>query len=264
MSSILLNALADLLVPLARFALRHSISFREVDLLLRQAFVKAAEEELRFADAKTTLSSISIRTGLTRREVKRIQEGQPKSIQARGLIPRVIGQWQADKRFSDSTGARELKFLDSSSEFYQLCAIVTKDVPAGTILSDMLRLNYVSTDGESLKLLVGAAETKNSLPEAISNLSAEFGNLIKVCEENTACFESEGQKHHHANTEYDRIRSDKIPEIKAWLYREGSRFHELIRAFLAPYDLDINPDPAFKDKVAKVSFSSSSYAEVES
>jgi hypothetical protein len=88
-------------------------------------------------------------------------------------------------------------------------------------------------------------------PNAIfSILSNDLEDLTVAVESNS--FANEELPHLHLRTEYDRVRPEGIPALKAWFLREGHQFHLRARAEMAKYDQDVTPDPNFKGKGARV------------
>jgi hypothetical protein len=62
----------------------------------------------------------------------------------------------------------------------------------------------------------------------------------------------------HLGTEFDAIPDACLEEVKLWLPREGTRFHERIQDYLAQYDADTNrnlQELPGRNRVSLVSFS---------
>ena len=82
-------------------------------------------------------------------------------------------------------------------------------------------------------------------------LARDMEDLCVSVEENT--IQGMDPPNLHLRTEYDRIRPEGIPALKAWMLREGHDLHLRARAEMAKYDQDVNPDPNFKEQGARVS-----------
>jgi hypothetical protein len=90
----LLHALDNLLEPLAQLCVGKSISIQEVEERLRQAFVRAARQANEGANPDRLNSRISTLTGLTRREVTRIQGlEQPARPPTHTPVTSIITRW---------------------------------------------------------------------------------------------------------------------------------------------------------------------------
>ncbi|HHL19180.1 MAG TPA: hypothetical protein ENJ33_05550, partial [Thiothrix sp.] len=69
MNSCLYHAIYKLMLALVKLLLRKGVAFGEFIQILKQAYVKAAEEQLLASEGKATTSRIAIVTGLTRKDV---------------------------------------------------------------------------------------------------------------------------------------------------------------------------------------------------
>ncbi|MCB0344291.1 MAG: hypothetical protein KDD66_04205 [Bdellovibrionales bacterium] len=253
----ILNDCLSLLVrPVARFCLRHGIGIQRVVGALKQALVKLAEDELHQADAKPSVSRISIMTGIHRKEVRSLmQEHQPDSKSS--LLTRVIGQWLEDPKYQDQKrGPRPLNCTGEDSEFHSLVFQVSKDVNPYTVLAELERAGIVERENENVSLKEKMYIPRSDYHEGFRMLASDTENITRAVEENI--FGSESVPHLHLRTEYDNIAVERIPEIKTWLLREGSVFQKRLREYLASHDKDINRE--LKDlkgggKVAATAFS---------
>ena len=84
-------ALQRLLRPLVRLLLRHGISHTEFSELAKQVYVDVADREFPLPGRKQSVSRISVLTGLTRKEVSRLQklgleDDAPQAEQVKVLV----------------------------------------------------------------------------------------------------------------------------------------------------------------------------------
>ncbi|MCB0358426.1 MAG: hypothetical protein KDD44_02290, partial [Bdellovibrionales bacterium] len=64
-------------------------------------------------------------------------------------------------------------------------------------------------------------------------------------------------------TEFDRISREAVPQIKRWILKEGTRFQERVRSYLAQFDADTNPDiPPHQHADARVVVGTFSFSEM--
>jgi hypothetical protein len=134
--------------------LRSGIGYRQFAELAKLAFVQEASGEKGSRGRQTNLSRVAIRTGISRKEVARLQsqiEGRlDASSAARGVdfhsvhAARVLQLWHSDPRFIDSDGSpRKLPFADDGIDFSSIVKAAGGDVPPGAVRAEMLSANAV-------------------------------------------------------------------------------------------------------------------------
>src|SRR5687768_5452805 len=103
------DATAAILRPVVRVLIRNGVSYGAFAEIARRVYVEIAEKEFPLPGKKQTVSRVSTLTGLTRKEVARIQTAEkpvPAADAERYNRPaRVIGGWVRGKRYHDRKGA---------------------------------------------------------------------------------------------------------------------------------------------------------------
>lgn len=241
-SESLAGCLELVLRPLARLFLRKGLAFQEFLEIAKRAFVHAAKEEFEKEEVKVNTSRIMAATGLHRAEVNRLLEPSPHDEDAAlGLIGKLVGHWEQDPQFSTRRGPKRLSVTGAKGSFEALVREVNTHVTPGTILFQLERLGMVTTK-KGYAYLERPIEQLRNDPQKLYGLCArDFSSLLAITEQNLRSSHEAPQL--HLRTEYDNIYADKIPLIRAWLLREGSRFHKKIRDFVSEHDADVNPDP---------------------
>src|SRR5438132_14386993 len=102
------DAVESILRPLVRVLLRNGIPYGAFAEIARRVYVEVAEKDFALPDKRQTVSRISTITGLTRKEVTRIQAAEaPAGAAARERFhrpARVIGGWVREKAYHDKRG----------------------------------------------------------------------------------------------------------------------------------------------------------------
>ena len=80
------QALAALLAPLARLMLQHGVMLNDAVEILKDALVQAALAD----DAAASASHVSLRTGVHRKDVKRLERRDPAPPQRASAAARVM------------------------------------------------------------------------------------------------------------------------------------------------------------------------------
>ncbi|RIL12597.1 MAG: hypothetical protein DCC75_00105 [Proteobacteria bacterium] len=229
-----------MLRPSVRICLDYSLHVQDVLEAVKIMFIEVAEEEMTKRGESPNISRLSAMTGMHRRDVTRIFRHSDVIEEPRGLVSRVIGQWQQDKRFTTSSGKpRVLSLEGQDSEFRRLVRHLSQDINPGTILLELERIGAVQKVRDGLKLVAKTYVPKGNIREGLSLLSADTTDLMKCVNENV--FRPKETPNLHGKTEYDNISEAAIPQVRKWLLEQGSAFHQRVRNFLSRYDADINP-----------------------
>lgn len=146
-----LNALAGVFVPLAQLCVAKGIRIHAVEERLRGAFVTAARDAHPTPLASRLTSRISATTGLTRREVARL-EGEPDMVREPQHSPmtELFTRWMADPAFHDDSGKpMALARQGTAPSFESLAQSITRDVHPRTLLDELCRLQIAAHDPQA-------------------------------------------------------------------------------------------------------------------
>jgi len=224
-----------------RYALRKALGIRSIIEIAKLSTVEAAAEEIERRGEKVNVSRISVMSGLNRREVTRILEGEEDKLDEDPYLPsRVIVAWEQTKRFCTKAGKpRVLSFGGEQSEFTELVRSVSKDVRPAAVLFELERMGVIEHSKQGIRL--GSTERfHHKDPETgLDLLRQDTESLVEAVEENL--FTKQQVRNLHLRTEFDNIEPAKLPEIKRWLREHGKHFHREVRDYLSKFDLDISP-----------------------
>ena len=167
----------------------------------------------------------------------------------------MVGQWQTDPNYTTAKHLpRVLSIGSENSEFLKLVHSVSKDLNPGTVLFELERVGAVESTPRGVKLTIESYVPKGDPVAGFNIWANDAEDLTATVEENVL---SEGDiRQFHARTSYDNVRPDAVPELKLWFGREGHEFHARVRQYVSQFDQDINPDPKFRGKGVRVTFSS--------
>jgi hypothetical protein len=252
---ILVKILLLLLRPVVAFCLRHSLRLQDIIECSKAVFVELGRRELERGSSKANVSRLSAMSGVHRRDVTRMLKDGPAKNYEKDLITKVVGQWQTDSRFTTSKHLpRVLSISTERSEFNDLVYSVSKDLNPGTVFFELERVGAIESTPRGIKLVIESYVPKGDPVAGFNIWANDAEDLTETVEENVL---SEGDiRQFHARTSYDNVRPDAVPEMKRWFGREGHEFHARVREYVSQFDQDINPDPKFKGRGVKVTFSS--------
>lgn len=145
----LYTALSRLLRPLARMLLRNGVSYKAFAELSKRVFVEVAREEFRIPGRKQSDSRVSVITGLSRKEVKRVQtDGNDDEANLRlyNRAARVIYGWVNDPEYHDGSGnPRRLPMEQGPNgmDFVSLVRRYSGDAPPRAVLDELDRVHAI-------------------------------------------------------------------------------------------------------------------------
>lgn len=146
-----LDALDQVLAPLAQLCIAKGIRIQSVENQLRSAFVKAARDAQTDQASTRLTSRISATTGLTRREVARLEQQPGRAPEPRrSPMTELFTHWMSDPALHDADGKPlQLPRQGPAPSFEALAQSVTRDLHPRTLLDELCRLQLASHDAAS-------------------------------------------------------------------------------------------------------------------
>jgi len=144
-----------LMAPVVRWLLRHGVNYGAFADMLKASFVAMAREELVRAGAKLTDSAVSVISGVHRKDVRSLGD-EPASAPLPRCVPlasQLVELWLTDARFCAPDGApKTLPRSGRGDSFESLAREISTDVHPRTLLGELLRLDLVVLDGDTVRL----------------------------------------------------------------------------------------------------------------
>jgi len=171
----LLSAFRQLMRPLVRILLRHGVSYGEYADTVKTVFVEVARKDFQLPGRKQTQSRIAIITGLTRKEVGRINDlldrkATPSTANL-NRVGRVLAGWHQDPDFTGPYGLPlELDFDEGKYSFSALVHRYSGDMPARAMLEELKHVDAVkSLAGGKIRAL-----TRSYIPAHVDTAHIQF------------------------------------------------------------------------------------------
>ncbi len=186
-ASVALRTALAMLVPLARWLVKNGVPYASFAPALKTVFVEAARRELAEAGARITDSSLSVLSGVHRRDIRAF--GQQPSHEDAPRTPSVASQvftrWVTDPEYR---GADQrplaLPKLGPAPSFDALARRVSSDVHPRTLLAEMERLELVQVEGDQVRLASAAFVPQHDFPERAATFAANVGDHIAAAAHN--------------------------------------------------------------------------------
>ncbi len=148
-NNILAKAVITLLKPLLRVLIQNEVSHAEFTELARRAYVEVAYEHFSIPGRKTTYSRVAVLTGLSRKEVVRlnklIEDAEPEVSSTPNRAIRVINGWMSDPEFLDKKNKpKHLPIQGDTGSFSALVARYSGDITLGAVIDELERIGVAS------------------------------------------------------------------------------------------------------------------------
>lgn len=241
----LFAAIVSLLRPLVRILLRNGVPYGTFADLAKHVYVKVAMEEFGLPNRKQTASRVSVITGLTRKEVSRVQglsgTGNEETVERYNRAARVVTGWVRDSRFTDSRGnPAELAIDGSGATFSELVRHYSGDMPVRAVLDELERVGVIDhLPSGRISLLTRAYVPAASDVEKLGILGTDVRDLISTIDNNIT--REAGQRFLQRKVSYDNLPAEFLPEIRQVSVQKGQVLLEELDAWLSQHDRDNNP-----------------------
>lgn len=240
----IIAALTVLLRPLVRILLRHGIPCDVLSAVARKVYVRVAAEEFVLPGRKQTTSRISILTGLTRREVRRIMTTSDVEDQEAtdryNRAARVITGWLRDKEFHDKAGEPlALPVEGKTASFAALVRCYSGDLVVRAMLDELLRVGAVcKTKDGRIHLQARFYVPEQSETAKLHILGTDTADLIATIAHN---LKEKAAPRFQRKVMYDNVPMEAVEEFQHLSADRAQAFLEGIDRWLSKRDRDVNP-----------------------
>ena len=214
----LLPVLQQLLSPLAELCLAKGISIQAAEEVLRKAYIQAAVTACADHASARLTSRISTMTGLTRREVARLQSvDAPEQPQTRTVATDVLTYWASQSEYVNKKGLPiRLPRTGESPSFEALAASVTKDVHPKSILTDMVRLGLVTHNesNDTVSVVNDIFVPTGDWPRMVGFMGANIGDHLQAGVDNVL---HGGNRHFEQSLLADELSEESLDAAKAMI-----------------------------------------------
>jgi hypothetical protein len=241
----LAQAVLRILHALARILLRHGMPVRAFVDLAKRAYVNVALREFGIPGRKPSISRAALLTGLTRKEVQRISVA-PAALVGDGYVAhsrasRLVAGWVRDVEFRGGDGnPHDLEIDGGTGSFAALVRRYGGDVPPRAMLDELERVGAVVRTAENrLRLDARVYIPRASEVGKLMILGADVSYLINTIDHNLQ--ESARVPRFQRKVMYDNVPVEAIDEFRKLTERHSQELIELLDAWLARHDRDVNP-----------------------
>ena len=247
-NKILTNSIGQILRPLVRILLRNGISCGSFEEMVRKAYVDEAFATALRNKSKATISSVSAETGLSRKEVKRLNEldlNDSKSTEQKyNRAIRVISGWLNDPRYAYEEGNPKALSLDSDEHsFASLVKKYSGDIPTKAMLNLLETSDCVEIKDGLVHLVRNAYVPGNDPEEIIRILGKDTNQLINTIDHNLTT--DEKSKWFQRKVSNPRVRADALAEFREFSRKRSQTLLEELDAWLSQNEADEESDARY-------------------
>ncbi|MEJ8810222.1 DUF6502 family protein [Variovorax ureilyticus] len=212
------GAVTNVLRALFRVLLRQSMSYSAFDELARRTYVEVAMRDFAIEGKKSTISRVSILSGLTRKEVRRLlslPEGDPveNGGDRYNRAARVLTGWVRDPDFLDPAGSPRVLPMDGPKGFAALVRRHSGDMPARAVLDELHRVGAVEwLDEQHVQLHTRAYVPTRSASDKLGILGRDVPELIATIDHNIE--HGAGDARFQRKVMYDAIPRSDLPAFR--------------------------------------------------
>ena len=234
-------AILRLLRPLVRLLLRYGIAYGAFADLAKRVYVEVARDEFALPGRKQSVSRVSIITGLSRKEVRRVADlerpDDAATAQRYNRAARVIGGWLRDPDFTAGGEPRALRVDD---EFAELAKRYSGDVPPRALLDELLRVDAVATDGAGrVTLNARAYVPRSGEADKLEILGADVADLISTIDHNLTA--SPDRAFFQRKVSYDNLPVEGTEALRDVASRRSQSLLEELDRWMSAHDRDTSP-----------------------
>jgi hypothetical protein len=217
-----LQQTAYILYPLVQLLLEHGVTYPQLADALKAVFIAAAQHAER-GTGRMTDSELAVRTGIHRKDVKRLRAeiaeaaGMPDDA-PRSLTSAVVTRWLSDPVWCDQAGQPKAlpRNADGAHSFDALVKSISKDMHPRTVLNELKRLNLVHVERDSVQLKVDAFVPDADFAQMLQYMGANLHDHAAAAVQNML---GTGPRFLEQSIYSDAIHAAAIPEV-AWLARQ--------------------------------------------
>jgi len=179
-----------------RVLIQQEVTQAEFSEMAKRAYVDVAYDNFQIPGRKTTRSRIAVLTGLSRKEVLRLDNlrDQKRLIDkpSPNRAARVVGGWLRDAEFTDSKGrAKVLPLQGDKSSFAALVSKYSGDITLGAVADELERTGVITRDQNTVTLNNIGYLPKDSEIEKIKILAICTADLLETASYNIDSEDSE-------------------------------------------------------------------------
>jgi hypothetical protein len=242
----LVQSIVRILRPLIHILLKNGVSYGTFSDIAKWVYVETASSDFGIKSRKPSISRISVLTGLSRKEVKRVKDlpmpADTEFAEQYNRAARVIAAWRREADFSDPEGnPMVLPISGEGSTFAELVRKFSGDLPHRAILDELVDAGIVEVTADNCVRL----RNRSYIPGRDQGmkfhiLGTDVSNLISTISHNLSA--DEPQRFYQRKVSYDNLPREILPVFHSMAALASQKLLEDLDKYLAANDRDANPE----------------------
>jgi hypothetical protein len=239
-------AIIRILRPLVRIMLRNGMSFAAFCNIAKWVYVDTAAREFGLNGRTSSTSRISVITGLSRKEVKRVRDEahpQDNSLSDRySRAARVIAAWRREGDYTDESGNPLILALTGEEpSFAGLVRKFSGDMPFRAVLDELTRAGTAEKTMENGIRLINRSYIPGQDDEmCLHILGTDTAHLVSTIDHNMKAGPS--SRFFQRKVSYDNLPGEILPVFHELAGHSSQRLLEDLDKWLSNYDRDLLPE----------------------
>ncbi len=240
------QSLVKLMRPLIRILLRNGVTYRAFAEIAKSVYIETAQADFKIPGRKQTDSRISVITGLSRKEVKRVKQlpapDDGENLTRYNRASRVISGWTQDESFMDEQGnPADIPMDGAMNSFTELVRRYSGDAPPRAVLDELEQVGAVQRlDNGHLCLLTRGYIPQTDSPERLGIFGIMAADLLRSSDHNLA--DESGKPYFQRVVANDRIVADATEHFQQLSRRHCQQYLEKLDQWLNENEVH-DPEP---------------------
>lgn len=245
-TQVIYAAILKLLRPLVSLSLKRGISYKTFISLVKWVFYDVAKTEFTIKGRKQTQSRISVITGFTRKEVKRLSEMEPPTTKQQGeqynRAARVISGWRRDTDYVDDQGRPIIvPITGGGATFENLVKRFSGDMPFRAVLDELTRLGALKLEpGNRVRLIQDSFTPTTDEAIKFHILGTDVSSLIATIGHNID--PDTTKPFFQRKVQYDNLPEEALADFRRMSGLSAQKLLDNMDNYLAINDRDVNPE----------------------
>lgn len=221
-SDVLLDQTVAMLAPLIKLLVAQGVTYPQLAVALKPAFLRAARAELAQSGKRINDSAISIVSGVHRKDVRALtsESRGPRVMQPLpSLADEVVDRWSSDPRYLGQDGlpiALPVRNADAEDEpsFERLSQSVTRDFHSRAVLDELVRLGRIEVSDDLVRLDAQRAIADRDFVLTMAYVARNVHDHLAAIEGNFSATQTAGSPHVEHSVAAENLSPDSITALQ--------------------------------------------------
>lgn len=221
-SDVLLDQAVAMLAPLIRLLVAHGVTYPQLAVALKPAFLRAAHAELAQSGKRINHSAISLVSGVHRKDVRALSSQSRATREQeplQSLADEVADRWASDPHYLGQDGlplALAVRNGSAQSEpsFERLSQSVTRDFHSRAVLDELVRLGRIEVSDDIVRLDRKRAIADRSFVQTMDYIARNVHDHLAAIEGNLSAAQTAGLPHLEHSVTAENLGQESVEALQ--------------------------------------------------